>query len=57
MGIALDIAYKIFQLKKIKHKKTIAGLSILLTTVLSMHKNTLPLIVATQAVTTAIIIF
>ena len=57
MGIAIDISYKIFQLKKIKQKKTIAGLSILLTTVLSMHRNTLPLIVATQAVTTAIMIF
>ena len=57
MGIAIDIAYKIFQLKKIKHKKTIAGLSVMLTMVLSMHKNTLPLIVITQAVNTAIIIF
>ena len=57
MGIAIDIAYKIFQLKKIKYKKTVAGLSILLTTVLTMHKNTLPLIVATQAVSTAIMIF
>ena len=57
MGIAIDIAYKLFQLKKIKYKKTVAGLSVLLTTVLSMHKNTLPLIVITQAVNTAIIIF
>ena len=57
MGIAIDVAYKIFQLKKIKYKKTIAGLSVMLTTVLSMHQNTLPLIVATQAVSTAIMIF
>ena len=57
MGIAIDIAYKIFQLKKIKYKKTVAGLSVMLTTVLSMHKNTIPLIVATQAVSTAIMIF